>query len=107
MMQLTMSSRGNPDFDENPAQAFSPTLTISVSTFEEASAACRAYIEKHDLGGSVSRRGGRPPECRITGACGKWQRSASANNALQTVNSRQLLFESAPRFFQIVIHLQA
>ena len=62
-MQLTMSSRGNPDFDEDPAQALSPTLTISVSTFEEASAACRAYIEKHDLGG-------RSPEWRITGARG-------------------------------------
>ena len=50
-MQITMSSCGNPDFDEDPAQALSPTLIISVATFEEASAACRAYIEQYDLGG--------------------------------------------------------
>ena len=50
-MQLTMSSCGNPDFRQDPSQALSPAVTLTVATFQEASQACEAYIGQYDLGG--------------------------------------------------------
>lgn len=50
-MQLTMSSRGNPDFRENPKDEMSPALTVEVNSWQEASAACEAYIAQYQLGG--------------------------------------------------------
>ena len=46
-MQLTMSSRGNPDFRENPQDELSQALTIEVNSWQEASAAretCSASV---------------------------------------------------------------
>ena len=51
MMQLTMSSRGNPDFQQDPDRALSPDVMLTVATFQEASAACEAYIGQYNLGG--------------------------------------------------------
>jgi hypothetical protein len=41
----------NPDFRQDPSQALSPAVTLTVATFQEASQACEAYIAKYDLGG--------------------------------------------------------
>ena len=51
MLQLTMSSRGNPDFRENPNDALSATIIIEVANWQAASQACQAYIGQYDLGG--------------------------------------------------------
>jgi hypothetical protein len=50
-MQLNMSSRGNPDFRENPNDALSPIIVSEVASWQEASAACDAYIAQYHLGG--------------------------------------------------------
>jgi len=46
-----LSSRGNPDFRENPNDALSPTISIEVAGWQAASAAWEAYIAQYNLGG--------------------------------------------------------
>lgn len=50
-MLVKLSSAGNPDFDQNPNEALSPLKFVQVSSFEQASKACRDYISEYNLGG--------------------------------------------------------
>ena len=51
-MTVTLSSVGNPDYGQYYGKnVLSPTLVIEVKNFAQASAICRAYIAKFDLGG--------------------------------------------------------
>jgi hypothetical protein len=43
MVPFMTSLRGNPDFQHDPDRALSPDVTLTVATFQEASAACEAY----------------------------------------------------------------
>ena len=48
---VLLASCGNPDFRQNPNQPISPYQIAVVTTLDEASKACREYIEEHELGG--------------------------------------------------------
>jgi hypothetical protein len=50
---VALSSAGNPDFRQDPSRALPgvPRKRVPVASLCEAAAACRAYIEAHDLGG--------------------------------------------------------
>jgi len=52
-LTLTLDSRGNPDFGQNPDHPVFgvPGESVSVSSLREASRRAREYIEQHDLGG--------------------------------------------------------
>lgn len=50
-MLVVCTSVGNPDFRQNPNQAISDPKYYAVDNFEQASAACQAYISFEDLGG--------------------------------------------------------
>lgn len=52
-LTLTLDSRGNPDFGQNPDQPVFgvPGGSMPVSSLREASRRAREYIEQHDLGG--------------------------------------------------------
>lgn len=50
-MLVVCTSVGNPDYRQNPNQAISDPKYYAVDNFEQASAACRAYISFEDLGG--------------------------------------------------------
>lgn len=53
MFKLTLSSRGNPDFGQDPARSFPGVAdrTVDVVDFAEASQECRSFIERNGLGG--------------------------------------------------------
>jgi hypothetical protein len=48
MLTVKLSSAPNPDLNQTYAPA--PSQTVKISTLEEASALCRQYIDKWDLG---------------------------------------------------------
>ena len=48
MLTVTLSSTPNPDHDEWVAPA--PSFTVEVPDMEQASLACRDYIDEFDLG---------------------------------------------------------
>ena len=52
-LTLALSSRGNPDYHQNPARPMPgvPDTMISVSSLAEATQEARAWIEQHELGG--------------------------------------------------------
>lgn len=52
-LTLTLDSRGNPDFGQNPDHPVYgvPGGSMPVSSLREASRRAREYIEQHDLGG--------------------------------------------------------
>jgi len=53
-MKVTLESVGNPDFGQNPSESLygcDPNATVEVSSFEHASALCRQFIDKNELGG--------------------------------------------------------
>lgn len=53
MYQVILANVGNMDKGQNPDTPLYGTrnLAVSVSTIEEASKACRLYIEENELGG--------------------------------------------------------
>ncbi|MBE2198465.1 MAG: hypothetical protein IAE79_07620 [Anaerolinea sp.] len=51
MMRVMMWGVGNPDFGQSPFELVAPVEIVAVCDFAEASAACRAYIAEHELGG--------------------------------------------------------
>jgi len=50
-LRLILSSCGNPDFGQDPYSPVSPSLTVVVGTFEEASREAQEYRDAHGLGG--------------------------------------------------------
>ena len=50
MYRIVLRSVGNPDFGQDPDQPMSPPEVVVVDTLQAASAAARAYIERHYLG---------------------------------------------------------
>jgi hypothetical protein len=51
MMIVHLTSRGNPDFGQDPNEEMSETKFVNVTSWKEASEVCQNYIQENNLGG--------------------------------------------------------
>ena len=53
MLAVVLDTRGNPDFGQDPRRRLPgrPERKVLVANLHEASRVCRAYIERHNVGG--------------------------------------------------------